>query len=419
MSSMTSMTRVSTLLIISPDVVDSHMAGPGIRSWEIARALAGCADITLAIPNKSSLSDPGIHISTYGDDAAALRRQVDASEVILIQGFILHKFPFLKECGKPLIVDVYDPFVIENLEVHSFRTMPERRSVHNRDLAVQVEQLKVGDFFICANERQRDYWLGMLSASGRINPYNYRLDKSLRKLIDVVPFGLPGMPPKPSKGVLRGRRCGIAPSDKLVIWGGGIWAWLDPLTMIRAMKIVCDRRQDVKLFFLGREHPNPEISAVMGSGLYSKAVTMSKDLGLYDRFVFFNDEWVPYDERHNYLLEADVGVCLHQNLVEMRYASRTRLLDYIWCGLPIITSRGDSWSEIVERFKLGKTVAQNDVEQVVAAIDEMISVPNLRAELAPRFDEVRGELTWQRAVRPLMEFLASPRRAPDILAGGG
>ena len=27
-----------------------------------------------------------------------------------------------------------------------------------------------GDFFVCASERQRDYWLGMLAAEGRITP---------------------------------------------------------------------------------------------------------------------------------------------------------------------------------------------------------------------------------------------------------
>ncbi|MDQ7029881.1 MAG: hypothetical protein Q9O62_08955 [Ardenticatenia bacterium] len=57
------------------------------------------------------------------------------------------------------------------------------------------QQSLLGDFFICASERQRDWWLGLLEASGRINPYTFGEDPSLRRLIDVVPFGLPEGPP--------------------------------------------------------------------------------------------------------------------------------------------------------------------------------------------------------------------------------
>ena len=31
--------------------------------------------------------------------------------------------------------------------------------------------LQSGDFFICGNERQRDFWLGMLAANGRLTPH--------------------------------------------------------------------------------------------------------------------------------------------------------------------------------------------------------------------------------------------------------
>jgi hypothetical protein len=45
--------------------------------------------------------------------------------------------------------------------------------------------------FICASERQRDYWLGMLGGRDRLTQAQYTLDPTLRLLIDVVPFGLP------------------------------------------------------------------------------------------------------------------------------------------------------------------------------------------------------------------------------------
>jgi hypothetical protein len=38
------------------------------------------------------------------------------------------------------------------------------------------------------------------------------------------------------------------------------------------------------------------------------------------------------------LREADIGVSLHREDVETRYSFRTRVLDYLWAGLPIITT---------------------------------------------------------------------------------
>ncbi|MDT9702394.1 glycosyl transferase, partial [Streptomyces sp. P17] len=52
------------------------------------------------------------------------------------------------------------------------------------------EQLARADFFICASEKQRLFWLGQLAAVGRVNAMTYESDNSLSDLIAVVPFGL-------------------------------------------------------------------------------------------------------------------------------------------------------------------------------------------------------------------------------------
>ena len=43
-----------------------------------------------------------------------------------------------------------------------------------------------------------------------------------------------------------------------------------------------------------------------------------------DKLVFFNSGWVPYDERVNFLLEADVGVSTHLPRPEAVYSVRAR-----------------------------------------------------------------------------------------------
>ena len=132
---------------------------------------------------------------------------------------------------------------------------------------------------------------------------------------------------------------GIHERDKVLLWGGGIWNWLDPLTPIRAVHALSRKRDDVKLLFLGVEHPNP---GVHQQAMAARAVELAKELGLYDRFVFFNFGWVPYEERADYLLESDLGISGHPDTVEARFSFRTRLLDYFWAGLPTVATRATS-----------------------------------------------------------------------------
>lgn len=408
---------MTRLLIISPDIVDASMAGVGIRYWEISCSLAAHGhQVVLAIPNQTALSAAGVTVRTYDPEGKVLKGLASEAQVILLQGFIFYEFPFLKEIDRPIIVDVYTPIVLENLEVHTFRTPGQRKAVHERDLSVVLDQLRRGDFFVCANERQRDYWLGVLSALGRINPYNYQADKSFRGLIDVVPFGLPSEPPRHSRPVLRGQVPGIAEDSRIILWGGGVWSWFDPLSLVEAMPEVVRAVPRARLVFWSSRHPNSETAAVMGSFVYDRTLARSKELGLFGESIFFHGEWVPYEERQNYLLEADVGVCLHQDLAETRLAFRTRLIDYIWTGLPMVVSAGDSLSEVVGECGLGKVVPIGDASRIASALVQILSLPDPRQAYRQTFASVRERFTWERAVQPLLRFLQSPQRSRDSVA---
>lgn len=398
------------ILLISNDVIGEKMAGPGIRFWEFAKALSKDHRVTLAMPNRNPPMSSVFEVCTYTRKGKEMQELAKGADVIVFQGFVLHFYPSLRGLDVPLVVDVYDPFVLENIQAHAHdRSMDERMMVHRSDLDVLNDQLKGGDFFICASEKQRDFWIGMLLALGRVNPHTYDDDETLRRLIDVVPFGIPSEPPRHTKWVLKGIHKAIREDDKVILWGGGIWDWFDPCTLIKAMANIAAHRHDVKLFFMGVRHPNPSIPQMRAT---TQAIQLSRELGLYDRFVFFND-WVPYEERQNYLLEADVGISLHLDHVETRLSFRTRILDYIWASLPIVTTKGDSMSELVERHNLGRVVDYEDIRQVIEALLHLLDTPNLRESFRPNFERVAGLFTWEKAIEPLADFCANPRFAPD------
>jgi glycosyltransferase involved in cell wall biosynthesis len=393
------------VLIITHDVVGENMAGPAIRCWEFAHVLARETRVTLATPHPTSLSPDTFELVQY--DTERLRRLASESDVIVLSGSSLWHFPFLKTLDTPLVVDIYDPFLLESLPMLSRLPDAERGRRHRDTLNALTDLLVWGDFFVCSSEKQRDYWLGWLNAVDRINPLTYDGDPSLRRLIDVVAFGLPSVPPAHTHATLKGVRPGIGPTDHVVVWGGGVYNWFDPLTLIRAMGHISAQRDDVKLVFLGIRHPNPDAG---GSEMAEQAVALSQELGLYEKSIFFND-WTPYDERQNYLLEADVGVSLHFAHLETHFSFRTRLLDYIWTALPIIVTRGDVLSALVEQHRLGWVVDYENVDDVVAAILE--SADASHSEFRDRFAAVASQLHWDVVMEPLAAFCQEPWCAPD------
>jgi hypothetical protein len=148
---------------------------------------------------------------------------------------------------------------------------------------------------------------------------------------------------------------------------------------------------------------------------------LSRELGLYDRHVFFS-EWVPYAERENYLLEADMAVSLHRDHLESRFAFRVRFLDYFWARLPMVVTRGDVLSDQVTTYGLGRVVAAGDVAGVAEAILTLLDTPDLRETYRPRFEAVAARYRWEVGAQPLVAFCAAPRVAPDkayLRASGG
>jgi len=402
---------MNRVLIVSEDHVGSKMSGPAVRDWEYARVLSRHCRVTLAIPNESDLSPSDFSLRRY-DSAEALQAMVSENDVVVTSGYALKRFPFLKMLPMPLVLSVPHSFVLENIQhfISEGKGQEFQWHVFRDGAAVLNEQLAVGDYFVCNSERQRDYWIGMLAALGRVNPTTYADDPSLRRLVDVVSFGLPDEPPRHRQPVLKGVYSGIPPDARVLFWGGGLYDWLDPLTLVHAMPQVIEKRPEVVVFFAATRHPSPNVTAV--SPMCQQTMSLSDKLGLTDRHVFFHD-WIPYQERENYLLEADLGLSLHLEHVETRFAFRNRVLDYIWAGLPIIATEGDTASELVERHRLGAVVGYQDASGLAQAILDLLATPNLKADLAPCFADLARAYRWEQTTRPLVEFCRAPRLAPD------
>ena len=402
------------VVLLCNDVIGEQMAGPGIRYLEFARVLAEAGlRVTLAIlpfvPASTRPPAPTqVHVVRC-QSGAEVRALAGLADVLVTQGIVLSTYPFLCNIHAPLVLDFYIPFLLERLHVDTDTGAAEHVFVNEGYRRALQRQLVSADYILCASEKQRDYYVGALSAAGRVNPFTHADDPTLRRLIDVVSFGLPELPPQHRHPVLKGVHPGIAASDKVLLWGGGIWNWLDAPTLIRAMSLIAQRRADVKLFFMGIKRPSPLTLKMRAS---ADVLALSDSFGLTGKLVLFN-EWTPYAERENYLLEADLGVSLHTDHLETRFSLRTRFLDYVWAGLPMVVTRGDVLSDLVKLHGLGRTVEPGDVEGVAEAILQLLETPNLRETFRPHFEQIAARYRWEVVTRPLVEFCLAPRHAPD------
>ncbi|HVE95236.1 MAG TPA: glycosyltransferase, partial [Acidimicrobiales bacterium] len=386
--------RAHRVLCVSSDEIGEKMRGPAIRAFEIARALSPTVGVAVAVPGDTDTTIDGIPTLGYADEGA-LVRLAQASDVVLIQGYTLRRFPALSGVPSVLVVDLYDPWLFENIELHG--EGPGADMALRQDVSVLNELIDAGDYFICASERQRDYWLGMLSARSALDSSTYASDPTLRNLIDVVPFGLPSHRPRHLRPVLKGVHPAVAEDDLVVLWGGGTWDWFDPISVIEAWPIVVDRIPNAKLYFLGLQLASPDVAPMK---MAEWAVRRAEQLGLAGTSVIFGD-WAPYELREAFLLESDVAVSAAKDLAETRLAFRSRILDYLWAGLPVVTTSGDVLSDLVHEKELGIVVPPSDVGQLAHALVQLLADPGRRAACAARATHVAEDMSWARSVEPL------------------
>jgi glycosyltransferase involved in cell wall biosynthesis len=397
------------ILVVTGEPLLERMAGPAIRAWEIARVLSPEHHVRLLSTTGAQITSKDfgvVHATGRG-----LREQTDWADVIIFQGFLLEGAPWLKNSSKILVADVYDPMHLEQLEQAKDLGAGGRAASIRETTRVLNEQLRRADFVLCASEKQRDFWLGQLAGQGRINPAIYDEDESLDSLIAVVPFGLADEPPTQKRHAIKGAVPGIGREDKVIIWGGGVYNWFDPLTLVRAVDRLRARHQDVRLYFMGLKHPNPGVPDMRVAWELRQ---LSDELGLTGSHVFFNDGWVPYAERADYLLDADLGVSTHFQHVETAFSFRTRILDYLWTSLPIVATDGDTFGALIARHGLGATVPPEDVDALEQALETYLYDDAAAAKARANVQEFADQYAWSTVLRPLVEFCRMPRRAADL-----
>ncbi|GIT81021.1 hypothetical protein LLS1_26900 [Leifsonia sp. LS1] len=394
------------LLVVAPDVVGRRMAGPGLRYVAIARALAPHMPVTLAVGVEGSshleLDLPGVAVAPYRS-RQELELLVAGHDAVFAQLFDTNVARAATRRNVRLIFDLYNALPVETVGsevISGFRDLPSKDREFTELLKYFRFVSQAGTYFVASNERQRDYWMGYIMASGGLIPSTFA-DHALNDIIGLVPFGTEESDPVQRSHGLRGSH-GISDDDFVVLWAGGIWDWFDAETPIRAIAELAEADPRYKLVFYGTVHPN---SVIGRPPSVERAMAVAEQIGALGRSVIFLDEWVPADERADYLLDADIAISAHRDSLETHYAFRTRILDHFWAALPSVVSAGDWFADYIGRESLGTVTPIGDVEATKEAIRAYATDDAFRTATVERVRAIRDEWRWSRTTAPLRTTL--------------
>jgi glycosyltransferase involved in cell wall biosynthesis len=363
---------VSRVLLVCPEPLGhGHPAGVGIRFLEMQKVLAADGHaVTLLSPPVTP--------------EALLLRSNDA-DVAVVQGHIANEF-FAHARAIPTVVDLYDPFIIENLHYYDSRGA----EVFHHDHTTVLNSLLRGDFFLCASKSQRLFWLGMMLGAGRLNPLTFDSDPSLDSLIAMAPFGVP--PPRQR-----------SPAAEPRVLFGGIYDWYDPILAIDAIALARESLPSISLTF--NKHPNPSTTP---QGKTAEAMEYVKRKR-YDAFVRF-EPWFEYERRGEFFDRFAIALLTFPQSLETELSMRTRVYDFLWGGLPIVSSPAPGTDEILAHYGCGTTV---DSTSPRAFADAILQIFSRQAALRNATQRFVAEHQWPEALKALRAFCREPRIDPN------
>ncbi len=376
---------MSRVLLVCPEPLGhGQPAGIGIRFLEFARVLQGDEhEITVLSPGGGAIA--GCRSDALTPESIA--RDTKWADVAVVQG---HAANSLFTHGEivPTVVDLYDPFIIENLHYFAERG----GEVFAHDHATLLRSMMQGDLFLAASTSQRLFYLGALLAVGRLNPHLFEADPQLESLIRIAPFGV--QPERP-----------IAERDRHSILFGGIYDWYDPVLAIDA--VATARKSIPTLAVTFTRHPNPELTPQRKA---AEAIEHVRRRG-YGGFVRF-EPWFAYDRRGDFFDRFALALITFPQSIETDLSMRTRVYDYLWGGLPIVTSSAPGTDELLERYGAGSVVGDLSADAFAKEIVAILSSESRYASMVSGSRRFVSEHQWPKVLAPLRDFCRSPRIDP-------
>ena len=402
------------VVLVCSEAIRRRMAGIGIRYLRLAEELAAQLgeefDVVLLSPAPSAdggdVDDdlPAIPGVTQGRiDSAGMSAQLRDAHCVVAQGQLANDV--LIQCPQlPVAIDLYDPWLIENL--HYFESMG--LDPYRNDHATWLLQLSKGDFFLCSSAEQRLFYLGFLTAVGRVNPHSTLDDPELAKRIGIVPFGIDFEETRhtPYLDAPTGSLPGVG---KRLLFGG-LYDWYDPLTALQALELLLENEdhRNVELLFI--RNPNAGNTPQRRLRQVERWMRRNEAAGRHVRFL----DWVPYERRFDLLHDVDLLVSTHLPGLETDLSLRTRFLEALSSRCPVIVTEGGALGRHLERADAGWLVPPADPAALCVAFEQVLEGGEVVSARVERGRTLATEFAWSEVVAPLLGFCRNPVKDESV-----
>lgn len=299
---------------------------------------------------------------------------------------------------RPIWMDVYGDRLAEAQVAEYTQGSSRGRRNTFRYLRMILSQ---GDVYSTCGTPQKHALVGQLAMAARLNRHTLGYEF-------VHPI-LPGAPRRlAAEGEGLSLRDDLVRADGFVVlWCGGYNVWTDVDVLFQALDAAMSAEPRVEFVSVGGKSGHAENDA------YDRLLGMIDGSAHRQRYHMLG--WRPVSEVPIYYRGADVGISLDAFHYETLLGTRTRLVEMMGYGLPVITTLGCELSDIIRDQELGLTFSIGDADGLCEQILRLAGSPARTQALAERAQRYAAEeLSFAETTRQFREWAVQPYHAPDL-----
>jgi hypothetical protein len=190
---------------------------------------------------------------------------------------------------------------------------------------------------------------------------------------------------------------------------GGLYDWYDPGTLLDALELLTTGATASPLDrwrLLLVRNPNPGSTP---QRLLAEVEARCRRLGWWGTRVELLD-WVAAERRFDLLRDCDLLVAPHRPSLETSLSLRTRFLDALAVGTPVVVSEGGTIARLVREARAGWVAPAGDAGALAGCLRQALGDPTARAGASAAGREVAARFSWDQVLEPLIEFCRTPWR---------
>jgi glycosyltransferase involved in cell wall biosynthesis len=196
-------------------------------------------------------------------------------------------------------------------------------------------------------------------------------------------------------------KVGLSPARHYVGFIGYLYPWSGLESLVEAASWVVQQNQKVDFVIVGH--------GIWGSELERIAARF----GVRDHFIFAG--YQAWDRIPLYSNAFEVGVTPYVGEKGVgRYRSSMKTLEYLSAGTPVIITRAEGVSDIVENAGCGIVIPPDEPRALADAILMLIGDPEKRRDMGMRGRKlVLSCYTWQHTVQRMLDFIGKRAQHPS------